>query len=262
VPLFGGSRDRVLIPAVPQRQHFVAGTGHHQEGFRRSKLGPNVFELKPEPTNKYDGNAVKVLLDRRLIGYLPATMAADYQPLVGMLRDEGDVFTEGEVERWSDGQALGAVLHLPRADRLAVWAAVPAEQRDKVALRVERFRLKSTKDYAAGIEALVGARRSTPVEVTAQPYTVERGKYKDQLGLSFWVGATPIGLMGPNARAQAETVFQWVEHAQPFTLPAEILSTGSGYRVEVEYYLPLRGWSPPVLQPSTPRPPPPPPGIG
>ena len=257
VRVFGGNRGRVTIPAVPHRQQQVAGVSHHQDGFRGTAPGPSLFELKPEPRNKHDGNAVKVMLNRRLIGYLSSKMAPDYQPLVAQLRDEGDVFTEGEVEQWSGG--LGALLHLPRADRLALWAAVPPEQRDKVALRAERFRLKSVKDYAAGIEALVGARRVTPVEVTAQPYTVERGKYKGQLGLSFWVGATPVGLLGPNARTEADTVFQWVEHEQPFTLPAEITSTGSGYRVEVEYYLPLGGWTPPVLRPSPPPPPPPPP---
>ena len=256
-----GKRERVVIPAVPHRQQQVAGVAYHQEGFRGAEWGPNLFELKPEPRNEYDPNAVMVLLDRRHVGYLSASMAVDYQPLIEQLRREGGVFTEGEVEPWGDGSA-GAVLHLPRADRLEVWVNTIPQYRDEVAIRVYSFWLKSVKDYAAGIEAMVGARRVSPVEVTAQPYTVERGKYAGQRGLSFWVGATPVGLLPPTSRDDADTVFQWVEHELQFTLPAEITSTGRGYSIEVEYYLPLGGWTPPVLRPSPPSPPPPPPTVG
>lgn len=249
-----GKREPIVISAVPHRQQQVAGVTHHQRSFRGASWGPALFGLKPEPSNPYDSNAVSVLLNRRLVGYLSAKMAPDYQPVIRQLHREGDVFTEGEIEPWSGG--AGAVLHLPRADRLSLWASVPAEHRDKVPLRVESFRLKSVKDYAAGIEALVGVRRTSPVEVAIRPYLVERGKYKDQIGLSFWVGETPVGLLPPNNRPEAEAVFEWVEHEQRFTLPALITSTGNGYRVEVEYHLPVGGRVPPVVRP--PQPPPPP----
>jgi hypothetical protein len=38
----------------------------------------NVVELKPEPTNKFDPNAIKVVVDKKYhIGYIPKTICDD-----------------------------------------------------------------------------------------------------------------------------------------------------------------------------------------
>jgi HIRAN domain len=44
-------------------------------------------QLIPEPNNEFDRNAVAVLVNGRKVGYLPAEIAGDYQPvLLGLLR--------------------------------------------------------------------------------------------------------------------------------------------------------------------------------
>lgn len=45
--------------------------------------------LVPEPTNKYDANAVKVLVEGRLVGYLGRPNAAACRPVMQLLHRQG-----------------------------------------------------------------------------------------------------------------------------------------------------------------------------
>ena len=53
---------------------YVAGIKHHKTAFYSLDLEQreHQLELVEEPTNKYDPNAIKVIVDGKHIGYVPA----------------------------------------------------------------------------------------------------------------------------------------------------------------------------------------------
>ncbi|MGW5051745.1 HIRAN domain-containing protein [Actinokineospora sp. NPDC004072] len=63
----------------------VAGESHYFDTLRAltgsgTSERVTVAELRREPDNPYDANAVQVLIDGRVVGYLPRAAAAAYQP--------------------------------------------------------------------------------------------------------------------------------------------------------------------------------------
>lgn len=67
-------------------QHEVVGESHYQETLERIAGGRQVYgarkrcvaTLVPEPSNKYDANAVRVDVKGKVVGYLPREKAAEY----------------------------------------------------------------------------------------------------------------------------------------------------------------------------------------
>jgi hypothetical protein len=75
-PLIVSDEDLVL-PAVFYCR--VAGIAHYASNLQRADFAaPNAVLVSPEPTNKFDQNAMKVtdLKGRHMVGYLPARIAA------------------------------------------------------------------------------------------------------------------------------------------------------------------------------------------
>lgn len=79
----------VDLPLYPGDESLeVVGESHRQDVLWRTVGGQSRnpirrhcrAELVPEPTNEYDPNAVKVLIDSELVGYLSRDDAATYQP--------------------------------------------------------------------------------------------------------------------------------------------------------------------------------------
>jgi hypothetical protein len=60
----------------------VAGTFKRQDALARSPKEKTEATLKPEPTNKHDPNAVKVLIGKNFIGYIPKTKSALVSDLI------------------------------------------------------------------------------------------------------------------------------------------------------------------------------------
>ena len=47
------------------------------------RIREDVVELVPEPTNPHDKNAIKILMDGVLIGYVPADLCLKVMPQIG-----------------------------------------------------------------------------------------------------------------------------------------------------------------------------------
>lgn len=68
-------------------KHFktdIAGISHHKKAFYSLDLEKDdyVTELVEEPTNKYDPNAIKVIVDGQHIGYIPAKKCAKVKSIL------------------------------------------------------------------------------------------------------------------------------------------------------------------------------------
>ncbi len=105
----------------------VAGESHYQEALRAltgSDGSESVWQefqavLVPEPENRYDPNAVKVLIADRHVGYLPREEAAAYRPMLERLGERG---RRGACEAMASGRGgatgtsnIGVFLRLPEA---------------------------------------------------------------------------------------------------------------------------------------------------
>jgi hypothetical protein len=80
----------------------VAGVRYRQEAFETAQVKKgDVVELQPEPTNKFDANAIKVVKDGHHIGYIPKMFTADVHSLI-----EQSVKTATIEAAWPDGCSI------------------------------------------------------------------------------------------------------------------------------------------------------------
>lgn len=90
----------------------VVGESNYQEELRwllsrHGVDGVARIEVRPEPQNKYDKNAVVVLSDRsRTVGYVPKDVAWIIQPpLAAFVKQHG--------KAWCQGQLRGGIMAAP-----------------------------------------------------------------------------------------------------------------------------------------------------
>ena len=87
---------------------------------------PVTAALEPEPSNPHDPNAIKVLVQDRLVGYLSRDDALRYGPAVRLLREHDRVLVCDAVigGRGPDAGTtnLGVFLELPRAPEAVLEA--------------------------------------------------------------------------------------------------------------------------------------------
>jgi hypothetical protein len=101
----------------------VVGESHYQPAIRAA-CGAGInedvkfecfAELVPEPTNPYDPNAVQVLIEERLVGYLSRADAAELGPAIVAERERtGGGLCRAAITGHKDSETtnLGVFLHL------------------------------------------------------------------------------------------------------------------------------------------------------
>lgn len=98
---------------VPMKPVDVVGESNYQPALsqlaRGNQLVSVTAELRREPNNKYDTNAVQVIVARQLVGYLPRELAAGWSPALEKFRK---AFTcPGELR--GGPNAIGVRIYLP-----------------------------------------------------------------------------------------------------------------------------------------------------
>ena len=116
-----------LTPDRPDAVLQVVGEGSYQPNLRAlaGRLTPDgptntdfIAALVPEPTNRYDRNAISVRIDGRVVGYLAREEAVRYRPIVEWAGARGRILaadarlTGGWDRGSSDRGSLGVVLHV------------------------------------------------------------------------------------------------------------------------------------------------------
>lgn len=108
----------------------VVGESRYQEALtriaggkrRESQLIRTNAELRREPTNPFDRNAVQVVIAGDVVGYLPRDEAAKYAPALDQLPRAGFACDAEIRGGWRDGDDeghFGVVVWLPPPNRLA-----------------------------------------------------------------------------------------------------------------------------------------------
>jgi hypothetical protein len=227
--------DPVHIPGGYGRAN-VVGVTYYQDAFQGLALGATRLELRCQPDNPFDSNAVAVVVDERKIGYLSAHMAEGYQPLIRRLEREGPVVADGFVV--NDGQGRAAEIELPRDERLAVWVNTEPQDRHLVGFKMFRIWLKRQGQYQAELKALLGGHSRRELSALIESFDTSTGKYKGQIGLRFTVNGLEFGLIPAQFRNQAEELFAHVEGQGPQTHPVWITRSDDegGLSSRLDYY--------------------------
>lgn len=125
--LFGGGGG-TLKASTPVRlsgsgRVSVVGESHYQPALKAAAKGRAIRDLAdavpvdvvlaPEPTNRFDRNAVAVHVQGRTVGYLPRDLAAQYQPTLMQLAHRGEYgWCTGRIMGGGRGRSYGIHLHL------------------------------------------------------------------------------------------------------------------------------------------------------
>jgi hypothetical protein len=200
--------DPVYIPGG-QGEATIVGATYYQDAYKGLAHGATKLELRCQPDNPYDRNAVAVVVNERKIGYLSSHMAEGYQPLIRRLEGEGPVVASGVLI--DDGSGRTAKIELPCDERLAVWVNTDPQDRHRVGFEMTRIRLKRQGNYQAELKTLLAGHDRREVPALIESFETLKGKYQGQIGLRFTVNGVEFGLIPAQFRGQAEQLFAEVE---------------------------------------------------
>lgn len=167
-------------------------------------------ELRPEPDNRFDANAVRVEISRHRIGYLPAEVAQDYQPHLLNLAKKGQVGTcESRLMIGPTG-GISVYLHLGPPD--AVAFAVDAPE-NSIPLSPESMTTVTGEEDHKNV-----LRQLAPASTGAQRWetaalgfcTIAKGKFAGQQAIEVRLGGERVGQL---TRAMTQRYQQLVRDA-------------------------------------------------
>lgn len=124
------------------RRQRVAGVSFYQDAVKQCFIGERV-ELVPEPTNPADKDAIAIMANGRLIGYIPRVETADYHPLIADGRIRGATVHKLEDYEMDDERTIITVSI--RVDYGAAPEIIDA------AMASPRFRLKEALEEPADV---------------------------------------------------------------------------------------------------------------
>lgn len=202
----------VVLP-TGNRDQMIVGSEHYPDALRRVRLGAVEVELRCDPGNPYDRNAVAAYVAGRQVGYLSAYQAERYQPTLRRLEAEGVPVADGVVRKGRLGKDV--LTFLPHPVRLAAWAAAAPHDRAAVSMDVKRLRIKRLGDYQDVLGLLLRGEQQVTVDAVVEGFAQPSGKYAGQTSLRFLVEGVEVGLVPAQYRGEGEDLFARVERDGP-----------------------------------------------
>ncbi|AHI20199.1 HIRAN domain-containing protein [Corynebacterium casei] len=137
-------------------------------------LGDSYFELKAEPSNPFDSNAVAVVSNGHRIGYISAAIAQFFQGVVLGFKQSGKrLYVPGRVDRFDSGIVVLPTIR--KIDQIvqsesskpidAFWESLPTDLRQKVIdnhFHFERQSAKALLAYASAYPLYAPYNRRSP----------------------------------------------------------------------------------------------------
>lgn len=195
----------------------VAGESHYFDAIRRvmGEVGEEWKEVRvtaqllPEPTNRFDGNAVQVLVGGSVVGYLPKEDAGRYAPVLTTLVEQGWVPQVGasvhgaityDFDR-SDGLAMektfvGSVRLDLAEPHLLVPANLPPDVRHVMLPLGNAIQVTGEEAYLSTLSPLVGAANESWIYVTLHEVTEQLAR-SSRTVVEVRVSGSPAGTLTP-----------------------------------------------------------------
>lgn len=236
----------------------VVGEAYHLKDIRRlfpKQIGSTDRErvgtahLRPEPSNRFDPNAVRVIVDGIHVGYLPKELAASYAPILSALISDGRAPVTpcriwGYEYQDFDVDARGRQTRSVRFDAQARIAldepnlVVPVNQPPSVPHRLlprgNSLQLKEEQKHLDVLVPLVGS--TGEVWTYGTLHALETGVGRpDKLLVEVRIDDEPIGVLTP---AMGQHFLPVMNHlaSQGETAAARVLLKGNALQVEATLY--------------------------
>lgn len=238
VPLPGDGRQTVVGERYHRRELRAITRGVHLPKLTGSNWHEAVSmtaQLRPEPTNSHDPNAVRVEIDGKLVGYIPAQDAPAYQPHLLTLAEAGEIGTcESRLMRGKDGEVV-VYLHLGSPEALDFMVHAPEGTVPLSPTRITT--VTGEEDHQDILHQIAPARTGVESWETASLgfYTIPKGKFAGQQAIEVCLRGTAIGQL---TRGKSEQYKEFVHKAldagkTPICRARLSLTRDRGVQVEV-----------------------------
>lgn len=255
----GGAVDFELWSRQTWPNVDVVGESYRSDEIRAlfpRQMGPNdrevvgVAQLLPEPTNRFDPTAVKVVVAGRHVGYLPKDMAARYFAVLSRLQQRGFLPVtscriygyetrdwEGTDRRgreiWKDKFEAQARIALDEP-HLIVPANLPPSAPHRILPVGSALQLKGEEDHLDVLTPLVSAAGEAFIYGTLHQITVTSGRTLREV-VEVRADDSAIGTLTPAMSANfAPVIAHLAERGQLVT--ARVFLKGNALKVEAVLY--------------------------
>lgn len=170
-----------------------------------------TVELRREPTNPHDKNAIAVLHKGRKIGYFSAGQAADYAPLIDIANEGGQTVQASATAQKDQRGEILTFVEMPTVYELAVQLG-PAASRiadaNKPPIQATFKQLAKYQDQLSRILAGMEERQIQAAVVVDETLS---GKHKGQNMVKFFFQGDEIGVLPAQYRDTHQEFFRAAE---------------------------------------------------
>ena len=221
----------------------VVGESHYQSALRSAAGGrsvqmdgtnwdqaiPVLARLVPEPSNKFDRNAVAVEVGGRKVGYIPAERAADFQRVLLQLESRGLAATCPGSITGGGGRHYGIFLRLADPATIDLFLSAPPNVSPTAATHtVTVTGEESHQDVLAGLDT--GTSRMSLA--TLHPSVVQKGKYAGEFTAEVRMQGERVGaLTGPMGKRYQPLIDRAQRTGQVVGCVSFVASTPKGFQV-------------------------------
>lgn len=175
---------------------FVVGGEYVPKESQRVPTGVELtVELRREPKNPHDRNAIAVLHNGRKIGYVSADRAVDYAPLIDIANKDGQSVQAAAIAHKEQLGGVHTIVAMPTVYEVAVQlgpAASRIAEANKPPIEAPLKRFGQYREQL--IRALAGMdQRQIKADVVLGP--TPSGKYKGQNMVKFFFQGEEIGVL-------------------------------------------------------------------
>lgn len=203
-----GSAGRVDVVGESNYQEAISAVVGGREVYADDPTSMCTTVLIPEPNNPHDGNAVRVAVNGRTVGYLARENAAKYQPLLLKMQEDGNLgWCPARIAGGGD-RYYGVFLRLAEPESL-----VPMnDPADLVVLEPDRSVVVTQRQHHQDVLQTVLGDRSMGLAYGSLTFsTVASGKHQGKPCLEVRINGERIGELSAKLSARYLTLVAQTE---------------------------------------------------
>lgn len=170
-----------------------------------------TVELRREPTNTHDKNAVMVMHKGRKIGYFSAGRAAEYAPLIDIANKSGQTVHASATAQKTYHGDINTTVEMPTVYELAVQLGPAASRIADANKPPIQAAFKQLSKYQGQLGLVLAGMEQREIKATVVVGATPGGKYKGQNMVTFFFQGEEIGVLPAQYRDTHQEFFQAAE---------------------------------------------------
>lgn len=191
---------------------FVVGGEHVPKDSQRVPTGAGfTVELRREPTNPHDKNAIAVLHKGRKIGYFGAGRAIDYAPLIDIANKGGQSVQATAIAHKEQRGEVNTTVAMPTVYELAVQLGPVASRIADANKPPIQATFKQLAKYQDQLSRVLAGMEERQIKAAVVLDETPSGKYKGQNMVKFFFQGEEIGVLPAQYRDAHQEFFRAAE---------------------------------------------------